>query len=365
MSSVARREVSLAIILTLAREWHARCSRPDSRNPRSGWMPHAGTISPQLALCRREPPSQLDHARHAAPRRRLHCFAAAAAAADFRATARIDRHGLPSTARGRNAPPDDLHATLNPCSTLPTAKPLAPAKACGLHPHLGFLPHGRLPPSLTLDPVEPLRSAKGSVVCGGIESGGCGARAERRSALAPLSDTGFLQTPGQRSANGRRRQAQWRGSPAAAGRYGTARPFQIGVRRRSEAQNVNSSSVNGTRPRRAGSGRKSGIGVRLSSSRVGQAVGVTQRGRSARHRRGTTGRCANQGADAVCRNGPRSIALGLMAWDLVRSTFDEQRRRQAAPQPCAKRGPKTRYTDDQLTGDIRRTLQASPLHAEG
>ena len=229
MSSVARREVSPGDHPDTC----LRVARPLDKAKLAQSAPRRDAERrnhpPQLARCRREPPSQLDHARHAAPRHRLHCFAAAAAAADFRATARLDRHGVPSTARGRNAPPDDLHASLNPCSTLPTAKPLAPAEACGLHPHPGFLPHGRLPPSLILDPVEPLRSAKGSVVCGGIESGGCGARAERRSTLAPLSGAGFLKTPGQRSTNGRRRQAQWRCSPAAAGRYGTARPYQIGV----------------------------------------------------------------------------------------------------------------------------------------
>ncbi|GIU73106.1 MAG: hypothetical protein KatS3mg004_0193 [Bryobacteraceae bacterium] len=229
MSSVARREVSPGdhpdTCLRVARPLdEAKLAQSAPRRDAE-----RRNHPPQLARCRREPPSQLDHARHAAPRHRLHCFAAAAAAADFRATARIDRHGLPSTARRRNPPPDPINALLSLGSTLPTAEPLAPAEARELHPHLGFLPHGRPPFAPTLDPVEPLRSAKGSVVCGGIESGGCGARAERRSALAPLSGTGFLKTPGQRSTNGRRRRAQWRGSPAAAGCYGTARPFQIGV----------------------------------------------------------------------------------------------------------------------------------------
>jgi hypothetical protein len=54
--------------------------------------------APQLALCRREPSSRLDHARHAATLHRLHCFAAAAAAVDFRAMAQYNRSRLPFTA---------------------------------------------------------------------------------------------------------------------------------------------------------------------------------------------------------------------------------------------------------------------------
>ncbi|MCS7042052.1 MAG: hypothetical protein NZR01_04610, partial [Bryobacteraceae bacterium] len=33
--------------------------------------------------------------------------------------------------------------------------------------------------------------------------------------------------------------------------------------------------------------------------------------------------------------------------------------------PLSRRGLKTRYTDGQLVGEIRRTIQASPFHGEG
>jgi transposase InsO family protein len=55
----------------------------------------------------------------------------------------------------------------------------------------------------------------------------------------------------------------------------------------------------------------------------------------------------------------------LKAWGLPRSTFYQRRRLHASPRPRARRGPKTRYTDEQLTGEIRRTIQASPFHGEG
>jgi transposase InsO family protein len=55
----------------------------------------------------------------------------------------------------------------------------------------------------------------------------------------------------------------------------------------------------------------------------------------------------------------------LKAWGLPRSTFYQRRRCEASPRPPARRGPKTRYTDEQLTGEIRRTIQASPFHGEG
>jgi len=66
---------------------------------------------------------------------------------------------------------------------------------------------------------------------------------------------------------------------------------------------------------------------------------------------------------------PQDAATGasrvLKAWDLPRSTFYQRRRLHASPRPPARRGPKTRYTDEQLTGEIRRTLPASPFHGEG
>jgi transposase InsO family protein len=69
----------------------------------------------------------------------------------------------------------------------------------------------------------------------------------------------------------------------------------------------------------------------------------------------------------------RSISTGrcygrarvLKAWSLPRSTFYQRRRREASLRPPARRGPKTRYSDEQLVGEIRRTIQTSPFHGEG
>jgi transposase InsO family protein len=69
----------------------------------------------------------------------------------------------------------------------------------------------------------------------------------------------------------------------------------------------------------------------------------------------------------------RSISTGrcygrarvLKAWGLPRSTFYQRRRHGASPRLPARRGPKTHYTDEQLAGEIRRTIQTSPFHGEG
>jgi putative transposase len=55
----------------------------------------------------------------------------------------------------------------------------------------------------------------------------------------------------------------------------------------------------------------------------------------------------------------------LKAWGLPRSTFYERRRRPLCPRPPARRGPKTRYSDEDLLAEIRRTIQESPFHGEG
>jgi hypothetical protein len=55
----------------------------------------------------------------------------------------------------------------------------------------------------------------------------------------------------------------------------------------------------------------------------------------------------------------------LKAWGLPRSTFYHQRRRQASPRLPARRGPKTRYTYEQLVGEIRRRILESPFTGEG
>jgi hypothetical protein len=55
----------------------------------------------------------------------------------------------------------------------------------------------------------------------------------------------------------------------------------------------------------------------------------------------------------------------LKAWGLPRSTFYERRRRPLCLRPPARRGPKTRYSDEDLLAEIRRTIQESPFHGEG
>jgi len=55
----------------------------------------------------------------------------------------------------------------------------------------------------------------------------------------------------------------------------------------------------------------------------------------------------------------------LKAWGLPRSTFHKQRRRPLCLRPPARRGPKTRYSDEDLLAEIRRTIQESPFHSEG
>lgn len=53
-------------------------------------------------------------------------------------------------------------------------------------------------------------------------------------------------------------------------------------------------------------------------------------------------------------------------WGVPRSTLYAQQARQARPAPSLrKRGPKTAYTDDALTGHIRGVLAASPFLGEG
>ncbi|GIU73103.1 MAG: integrase [Bryobacteraceae bacterium] len=55
----------------------------------------------------------------------------------------------------------------------------------------------------------------------------------------------------------------------------------------------------------------------------------------------------------------------LKAWGLPRSTFYQRRRLHASPRLPARRGPKTRYTDEQLVGETRRAIRESPFHGEG
>lgn len=55
----------------------------------------------------------------------------------------------------------------------------------------------------------------------------------------------------------------------------------------------------------------------------------------------------------------------LEAWGVVRSTFYQRRRRTAAPRVAAKRGPRTGYTDQELTGEIAQSIVGSRFHGEG
>ena len=54
----------------------------------------------------------------------------------------------------------------------------------------------------------------------------------------------------------------------------------------------------------------------------------------------------------------------LKAWGLPRSTFYERRRRPLCPRLPARRGPKTRYSDEDLLAEIRRTIQERPPMAK-
>lgn len=65
-------------------------------------------------------------------------------------------------------------------------------------------------------------------------------------------------------------------------------------------------------------------------------------------------------------NKPYGVAAVTAAWQIPRSTFYAVKARQARPAALpAKRGPKTNYTDPELTDLIRREIAASPFHGEG
>jgi putative transposase len=63
---------------------------------------------------------------------------------------------------------------------------------------------------------------------------------------------------------------------------------------------------------------------------------------------------------------PYGVVRVCQEWDLSRSTCYQQRTRAKAPPATpAKRGPKTSYTDEVLTGHIRQVLATSPFLGEG
>jgi putative transposase len=63
---------------------------------------------------------------------------------------------------------------------------------------------------------------------------------------------------------------------------------------------------------------------------------------------------------------PYGVVRVCQEWGLSRSTCYQQRTRaEAPPATLAKRGPKTAYTDEVLTGHIRQVLATSPFLGEG
>ena len=65
-------------------------------------------------------------------------------------------------------------------------------------------------------------------------------------------------------------------------------------------------------------------------------------------------------------NKPYGVAAVTAAWQMPRSTFYAIKARQTRPDASsAKRGPKTKHTDAELTDLIRQAIAASPFHGEG
>lgn len=62
---------------------------------------------------------------------------------------------------------------------------------------------------------------------------------------------------------------------------------------------------------------------------------------------------------------PYGLARVTQVWQQPRSSFYAQRQRRDRPAPPAKRGPKTAWTDEALTAEIRTIIAASPFHGEG
>jgi putative transposase len=62
---------------------------------------------------------------------------------------------------------------------------------------------------------------------------------------------------------------------------------------------------------------------------------------------------------------PFGIARVTRVWQVPRSTRYAQRTRRDIPMSPGKRGPKTAWTDETLTAEIRTIIAASPFHGEG
>ena len=71
-------------------------------------------------------------------------------------------------------------------------------------------------------------------------------------------------------------------------------------------------------------------------------------------------------ATSPSTNRPYGVVRVCQEWGLSRATFYHQQDRVAQPDGTgAKRGPKTAYTDEELTGHIRHVLATSPFLGEG
>jgi hypothetical protein len=71
-------------------------------------------------------------------------------------------------------------------------------------------------------------------------------------------------------------------------------------------------------------------------------------------------------ATSSSMNRPYGVVRVCEEWGLARSTFYYQQDRVAqSPRALAKRGPKTSYTDEALTGHLRQVLATSPFLGEG
>lgn len=64
-------------------------------------------------------------------------------------------------------------------------------------------------------------------------------------------------------------------------------------------------------------------------------------------------------------NKPYGVARVARIWDVARSSFYAARSRAASAVVLMKRGPKTDFTDEQLTDQIRTAIQNSPFFGEG
>ena len=70
-------------------------------------------------------------------------------------------------------------------------------------------------------------------------------------------------------------------------------------------------------------------------------------------------------AKSPSTNRPFGVVRVTRVWQVPRSTVYAQRDRRDTSTLPGKRGPKTAWTDDALTAEIRALIGASPFHGEG